>query len=322
MLPRDAKPRGKSDVGSSSSRPSLLQYFFVYVFGLITATIFFSVLHSIGFFEKHTGHDVAGFVEDLSQSTLPGVPQGGLQARPRPFALLLGDSLTQRAFDVAERGWAAQLSDWYSRRMDVVNRGFSGYNSRWVLHILPRVLREVSAREGLDCRLVTLWLGANDAVVPAARQYVPLDEFKRNIERILATVSVTFPQALLVLLTPPPANTEAWASHRTVQHVPLDREPGRSAEYAQAVREVASSAKVALVDVHAKFGGEDGSEAAPFLIDDGVHLGPKGSDVVIKSILDVVKARRNQLLPANMRQDFVESARLGGESWPSLLDNA
>ena len=29
-------------------------------------------------------------------------------------------------------GWGAGVADWYARRADVVNRGFSGYNTRWL----------------------------------------------------------------------------------------------------------------------------------------------------------------------------------------------
>ena len=42
-----------------------------------------------------------------------------------PTILLLGDSLTQLAFE----GWGARLANVYQRRADVINRGCSGYNT-------------------------------------------------------------------------------------------------------------------------------------------------------------------------------------------------
>ena len=50
------------------------------------------------------------------------------------MVVLLGDSLTQRGGAVAggAPGWAARLGELYARRPDVVNRGLSGYNTRWV----------------------------------------------------------------------------------------------------------------------------------------------------------------------------------------------
>ena len=44
------------------------------------------------------------------------------------LAILLGDSITQQGF--MQNGWAGLLSNEYQRRIDVVNRGFSGYNSK------------------------------------------------------------------------------------------------------------------------------------------------------------------------------------------------
>lgn len=40
--------------------------------------------------------------------------------------VLFGDSLTQRGFDTEQCGWAATLANCYIRKLDVVNRGFSG----------------------------------------------------------------------------------------------------------------------------------------------------------------------------------------------------
>ena len=53
----------------------------------------------------------------------------------RPEFVLLGDSLTQ--FSFGSGGWGARLADTYSRYADVTLRGFSGYTSRWIQHVLP-----------------------------------------------------------------------------------------------------------------------------------------------------------------------------------------
>jgi hypothetical protein len=48
-------------------------------------------------------------------------------AGSRPQILLFGDSITQHA--AGRYGWATELAEVYSRKADVINRGFSGYNS-------------------------------------------------------------------------------------------------------------------------------------------------------------------------------------------------
>jgi lysophospholipase L1-like esterase len=77
-------------------------------------------------------------------------------ASQRPKILLLGDSLTQTSLD----GWGGGLSHRYQRRADILNRGMSGYNTRWYL--------EYAKKSGIweelgTVQLVTIWFGANDA---------------------------------------------------------------------------------------------------------------------------------------------------------------
>ena len=88
---------------------------------------------------------------------------GGSQrlAMFRPQFLLFGDSITQKSF--AHGGWGAALANAYQRKADVVNRGYSGYNSRWALQLLDRVLPEESTG---DVLLATVFFGANDAALP------------------------------------------------------------------------------------------------------------------------------------------------------------
>eukprot|EP00580_Thalassiosira_gravida_P003689 CAMPEP_0201607016 /NCGR_PEP_ID=MMETSP0492-20130828/6281_1 /ASSEMBLY_ACC=CAM_ASM_000837 /TAXON_ID=420259 /ORGANISM="Thalassiosira gravida, Strain GMp14c1" /LENGTH=359 /DNA_ID=CAMNT_0048071541 /DNA_START=201 /DNA_END=1280 /DNA_ORIENTATION=- len=61
---------------------------------------------------------------------------------PRPKLILIGDSITELGSSHAQ-GWATSLSIRYNRRMDVVNRGMNGYNSRWGMAALPLILEEI-----------------------------------------------------------------------------------------------------------------------------------------------------------------------------------
>lgn len=60
---------------------------------------------------------------------------------PEPLAypqwLMFGDSITQQSF--APGGLGQALADDYQRRMDIVNRGYGGYNSLWGLEVVPHV---------------------------------------------------------------------------------------------------------------------------------------------------------------------------------------
>ena len=62
----------------------------------------------------------------------------------------------------------------------MINRGFSGYNTRWCKLILPKL---ISADDAFNTQLVTIFLGANDSVDSeiCKKQHVPLEEYKRNL---------------------------------------------------------------------------------------------------------------------------------------------
>ena len=51
-------------------------------------------------------------------------------------AVFFGDSITQHGSNPTVSGWVSLFVDWWVRRVDVINRGFSGYNSKWALAIV------------------------------------------------------------------------------------------------------------------------------------------------------------------------------------------
>ena len=81
-------------------------------------------------------------------------------------------------------------------QVDVVLRGYSGYNTRWALKVLDRVfpVAESGGSDGAVPPLaVTVFFGANDACLPdryAAFQHVPLDEYKQNLHSFVSSFKV------------------------------------------------------------------------------------------------------------------------------------
>mmetsp|Transcript_93609 Transcript_93609/g.244182 ORF Transcript_93609/g.244182 Transcript_93609/m.244182 type:complete len:214 (+) Transcript_93609:56-697(+) len=102
----------------------------------------------------------------------------------RPAVLLLGDSITQEG-STAVGGWASALAGHFSRRADVLNRGLSGYNTRWASNVLDRCLAPHESTV-----LATVWYGANDAADATLnpRQHVPLDEYRKHLTNIVRRV--------------------------------------------------------------------------------------------------------------------------------------
>lgn len=96
----------------------------------------------------------------------------------RKRVVMFGDSITQHGFN-SEYGWVASLADWWTCRIDVINRGFSGYNTKWALKMIDTVV----IPEHPD--LVFIFFGANDAVDESEMQHVSLVTYRSNLIKII-----------------------------------------------------------------------------------------------------------------------------------------
>ncbi|EOD14833.1 hypothetical protein EMIHUDRAFT_413706 [Emiliania huxleyi CCMP1516] len=159
-------------------------------------------------------------------------------ASGRPIFLALGDSLTEFgqhvcdptwdkkapfATDVLQRqgmdiaipehgpGWLTLLQRDYSWRTsaDVLNRGYSGCNSRLLRASLSEILGSINRQ---DVFAITLSLGSNDHV-SASPGGVPKEEFKENMAAVLSSLQEAMPSAKIILITPGRINKEKWAKH-------------------------------------------------------------------------------------------------------------
>ena len=100
--------------------------------------------------------------------------------------LLFGDSITEFAFNTRmsddgkdEFSLGAALVNAYTRKLDIVQRGFSGFNSRWALKLLPEILKNET-----NIVMSTIFFGSNDSCY-AEQQHVPLPEFEQNIRKLV-----------------------------------------------------------------------------------------------------------------------------------------
>ncbi|XP_035820721.1 GDSL esterase/lipase At5g62930 isoform X3 [Zea mays] len=131
---------------------------------------------------------------------------GGSQKMVRPRLVLFGDSITEQSFRPG--GWGAALADTYSRKADVVVRGYGGYNTRWALFLVHHIF----PLDGLAPPLATtIFFGANDAALlgrTGERQHVPVSEYKNNLKMIVNHLKDCSNSMVIVLITPPPIDEE------------------------------------------------------------------------------------------------------------------
>ena len=213
--------------------------------------------------------------------------------RIRPTIVLFGDSLTQYSWGGGgEVGWASLLASAYSRRADVLNRGYSGYNTRHALEVLPRVFGDEDLKDSM--LFCTVLLGANDSALPGERQHVPLEEYRRNLEQIVTSIQERSGVSPIILMTPPPVDEIRWM----VQwgNTQPDRRNDVSRDYGSACKQVAAHHEnCAVLDVFDVLGG-NGSDYHRHL-SDGLHLSGSGNTLIFEALLKLIHDRFPDLAP-------------------------
>ena len=212
----------------------------------------------------------------------------------RPTTVLFGDSITQHSFE--DGGWGAAVADLLSRRSDVLNRGFGGYNTRWARHLLPSMFPEDESSSNRRHLLVTCWFGANDAAAPNEKAHVPLDEFAENLRDILQRLRETSKH--VIVLTPPPVHGPTRLAFQRQKYGDgatgiLERTTEQAEQYAAEVCRVAGECGVHLLDVHhlmradpdwPRYVGGPGAK----IPGDGLHLSREGQQFVGRKLSELV----------------------------------
>ncbi|KAI9056881.1 SGNH hydrolase [Trametes sanguinea] len=254
-----------------------------------------------------------------------------MTANTQDAIVLLGDSLTE--FGFSEGGFAAKLANAYIRKLDVINRGFSGYNTDWILPVFEQCFPTQEEQQRLPkIRLLTIWFGANDAALPPNPQHIPLARYKSNLAQLVRAITSPdsprySPDTRILLITPPPADgprwarflaaqsegteTPAWAQKLAAEHgwealQKPDRGVEVSGRYAAAAREVGAEEGVAVVDAWTALweaAGKDEKGLEDLLVD-GLHLSDKGYKIVYDGIVSTIAEKYPEYHYDNLQTVF------------------
>lgn len=223
----------------------------------------------------------------------------GEQRILRREALLLGDSITQFGFSIDEGcapGWASILAYKFARKVDVLNRGYSGYNTRKVLAAVPILLAE-QRREKL--LFATLFLGANDAA-PLEDEplcsHVPLAEYEDNLKKIGQQLLEA--AEVLIIIAPPPCDESLKEGSMLF---------GRTLEvtraYAAAAGRAAAAIGARFLDTFSKMLACS-EEEWQAMLSDGLHLSSKGNRFVGQAVLELLAAGVPPVTPESLAWDL------------------
>ena len=201
-----------------------------------------------------------------------------------PNILLIGDSLTQLGYSDSGK-WVALLADFFQRKCDVINRGFSGYTTRSIKPFIPNVITENMVSENVA---TVVFLGANDSNIKELNeaQHVPLEEYKTNLQEIIGILGKKGILASQILLVPPPpCNEGMWKKSLEIKmNSPVERSPKNNKTtrmYYDACLQMANKLKCRTL---ARPDDYWNSLNASDHFCDGLHFSQSGSQIVFEFI--------------------------------------
>lgn len=205
-------------------------------------------------------------------------------------------------------GWASLLSSSYQRRADVVNRGFSGYNTRHALELVPRVFGTADKHDGPNNILfVTVFFGANDAAIPGERQHVPLEEYGENLSKIVTEIrkeTSSLPDFPIIIMTPPPIDEQAWKEYLGLFDY-YDRRNDVARKYGLEAKRIAKELDCTVLDTWELLGGDSPGYGKHLF--DGLHLSESGNELIHEGLMRLLKEKYTDLSP----QEFVDGKYVG-----------
>lgn len=203
-----------------------------------------------------------------------------------------GASIVYGAFD-EEGGWVDRLKQFVYQQIDahpdpdywveVYNLGIPGQRSD---HLLKRFAFETEQRisEEAERKIFLISLGANDAAfVPSLGRFkVSVDEYKRNLQEVIAQAKRFSPDIVLLTITPVNELVTTKAEKDKI------RKNEFVERYNEAIKEVAEEMSVALIDVYSAYKERGANE---LLCEDGLHPNAEGHKVIFELAKDYVAGR-------------------------------
>ncbi|XP_053142540.1 isoamyl acetate-hydrolyzing esterase 1 homolog isoform X4 [Hemicordylus capensis] len=197
-------------------------------------------------------------------------------------------------FSFQENGWGASLAHRLARRCDILNRGLSGYNTRWAKLVLPRLIGKDSDAENTIA--VTIFFGANDGALKEVnpKQHVPLDEYADNLKNMIQYLkSVDIAEDKIILVTPPPLHETSWEKECIAKGEKLNRLNIITGEYAKACVKVAGDCGTDVIDLWTLI--QENKDFSCYL-SDGLHLSTEGNNFLASQLWPLLE-RRTSTLP-------------------------
>ncbi|KAK9456156.1 SGNH hydrolase-type esterase domain-containing protein [Dipodascopsis uninucleata] len=217
---------------------------------------------------------------------------------------LIGDSQFELSWNSdGEFCFPAALSFCFGRRADVLNRGLSGYSSKWLKPQISRTVDEIE-RIGSDrVSAFLLWLGTNDSCLDGTPHHIAVSELEETARNFIFELHNSAPRARFILITPAPISKALLAKSAT-RTKGMDRTQAETKKYADAIvnlqlpESLGSECHVDKIDLFSEIIRlsdvseqemelDETEKIAKFTLD-GLHLNGKGYKVLFDMVREVI----------------------------------
>lgn len=212
--------------------------------------------------------------------------------------LLFGDSITEFAYTTEPFSLGAGLSAVYTRKLDILHRGYAGYNSRWAIKVLKNILNDPNSK---DIAVATIYFGANDSCL-GGEQKVPLQEYLQNMKQLASMLQERDIKPIFIGLGL--FNRELWDVLKAE-----DIEMGRvrtSANlqlYSNSLKVLAQENNIPFIDLHKAFSERGGDHWEELLLD-GLHFSSDGYKIWYDELLAAIKENYPEYHPDNLAMQY------------------
>ncbi|MDD3647509.1 MAG: GDSL-type esterase/lipase family protein [Candidatus Dojkabacteria bacterium] len=201
---------------------------------------------------------------------------------------IFGDSISFGVYDPENGGWANLLKlNWLEKSQfnQIYDLSISGINST---SILERIRTEGEQRLALNHKnenSIILSIGLNDSkLINNKKPFIPLEQFQKNVSKILMISKQMAKNVLVVGLTPAEeskTNPVSWNNSEFYNNNEIER-------YNQVLRQVSEKESTQFIDIFSSWINIDYKK----LLFDGLHPNTKGHKGIFKMVMRVMRYKK------------------------------
>lgn len=249
--------------------------------------------------------------------------------------LMFGDSITEYAFDQyclstdidapVQFTLGPALQNIYQRKLQIIQRGFSGYNSRDAVPLAKSILKTEhdNLPDSKKIKIAYMFFGTNDARLignsPLNNESMPLERFIPQMKE--AVKEFTSRNIPLIVIAPGVHVAKDWDKSHPDDLITGDyRTNERNKLYQDTLKEIITDVPVlGLYDLMMDWINEKPNErSCSDLLCDGIHFSGKGYKLMFDALLATIKKHYPECHPDNLPYRFPYHADLKDDTFANI----